>query len=641
MQVVREFREDLVRRVRWLTVIVSGLLIILAAGYWSIQIVQGTYYRELAENNRLRKLPISAPRGLIFDRNGRLLVENLPSYTLKIDRSRTSDLDRSLEFASVVLGRPVADLDDLVERFRGVPVFKPVLVAENLSLAEVARFGAHKLEYPEFEVEVQHQRLYRQRDQTAHVIGYIGEVNQTEVDHSTGNYTAGDMVGKKGIEQTYDAVLRGRDGDRVVVVDSRGQLLEEYGRHLSVPGRNLTTTLDLDLQQEAAHWLDGPEKVGAIVALDPRNGEILALVSSPSFNSNTFAHHMLESEWRSIIEAPFNPLQDRALQNAYSPGSTFKIIMATAGLSEGLIDENFKVFCPGSATFYGHSRRCWRPEGHGWVDVHDAIKRSCDVFFYHLGERLGIERIARYARLFGLGSLTGIDIHGEKPGLVPDSLWSLKTRHMPWYPGETISVAIGQGPVLVTPLQMATITAVVANGGYRVVPHLVRDATVPPPQRLPIDSRVLEIVKHGLWSVVNEPGGTAYGSANLAGADIAGKTGSVQVVAQKERKEHLPFKLRDHGWFTSFAPVNNPRLVVAVFLEHGGAGHDAAPVARALYQRFFNRDAPPLLPPPATVRASGPEESPAVVPARLGPAPANPAGAPSPAAPGATDASAH
>jgi penicillin-binding protein 2 len=588
VQVVREHREDLVRRVRWLTGIVTGLLALLAAGYWSLQIIQGSYYRELAENNRLRKLPISAPRGLIFDRNGRLLVENLPSYTLKIDRSRTADLERSLDFAASVLSRPRSELDDLLERFRAVPVFKPVLVAENLSLSEVARIGAHKLEYPEFEVEVQHQRLYRQRDQTAHVVGYIGEVSQTEVDRSNGTYTTGDLVGKKGIEQTYDAALRGRDGDRVIVVDSRGQLLQEYGNHLSVPGRNLSTTIDLDLQQEAAHALDGPEKVGAIVALDPRNGEVLALVSSPSFNSNSFAHHMLESEWRSIVDAPFNPLQDRALQNAYSPGSTFKMIMATAGLSEGLVDENFKVFCPGSATFYGHTHRCWRPEGHGWVNIHDAIKGSCDVFFYHLGVRLGIERIARYARLFGFGSPTGVDIHGEKIGLVPDNAWSVAFRHSPWYPGETVSVSIGQGPILLTPLQMASITAVVANGGWRVTPHLVRDASFTPAVHLPIDEKILAIVRRGMWSVVNDPGGSAFGYATVPGADIAGKTGSVQVIAQHERKLHLPFNLRDHGWFTSFAPADHPQIVLSIFLEHGGSGHNAAVVAKGIYQKYFS-----------------------------------------------------
>jgi penicillin-binding protein 2 len=590
-QVVREYRDDLVGRVRILAALVTGVLVLIASGFWFVQIAQGDYYRELAENNRLRKLPIIAPRGLIYDRRGRLLVENLPSYNLMVDRSRASDLGHSLGFAASVMGRPPGDLSEIVERYHGVPVFKPVLVAENLTLAEVARIGVKGLEYPEFEVDVQQSRLYRHREQTAHVIGYIGEATPEEIERSEKGDRAvapGDVTGKKGIEKRYDPMLRGKDGERVVVVDSRGQLLREFGRIPSVPGKDLNLSLDLELQQEAASFLDGPEKVGAIVAMDPRNGEVLALVSSPSYNSNLFTHRLQEDDWQALLEAPNNPLQNRALQNAYSPGSTFKIVMATAGLSEHLIDENFRLFCEGQTTIYGHSFRCWRKEGHGSVNVREALEHSCDVFFYHLGQRLGIERIARYARLFGFGALTGIDIPGEKEGLVPDAAWSLKARHAPWYPGETISVAIGQGPMLVTPLQMASMTAVVANGGSRVVPHLVRNAGAPPPQKLNIDPQALSIVRQGLWAVVNDPGGTAYSSAYLPGADIAGKTGSVQVIGQKVRTkaESLPFKYRDHGWFTSFAPESDPRLVVSVFCEHGGSGHTAAPIAKALYEKW-------------------------------------------------------
>ncbi|MDP9120044.1 MAG: penicillin-binding protein 2 [Acidobacteriota bacterium] len=589
MKVVREHRDDLIGRVRLMTGLVTALLVVIGGGFWFVQIVQGDYYRELAENNRLRKLPITAPRGLIYDRRGRLLVENLPSYNLTIDRSRCTDLERSLAFVASVVGRPPADLAELMQHYRSVPRFKPVLLAENLTLSEVARIGVEALEHPEFEVEVQHLRLYRHREQTAHVIGYIGEATPEEIERSNGLYGVGALVGRKGLEQTYDSELRGKDGERVVVVDSRGQLLQEYGRNPAASGRNLTLALDLDLQQEAARWLDGPEKVGAIVAMDPRNGEILAMVSSPSFNSNLFAHRLQADAWRALLEEPNNPFQNRVMQNAYSPGSTFKIVMATAGLSEHVIDENSRVFCGGSATFYGHPFRCWRKQGHGSVNVHEALAHSCDVFFYHLGERLGIDRIARYARLFGLGSPTGIDIRGEKPGLVPDSAWSLKTRKMRWFAGETISVAIGQGPVLLTPLQMAAMTAVVANGGFRVVPHLIKGQAMSPPRRVEIDPRALAVVRQGLWAVVNEPGGTAYGAATLAGADIAGKTGSVQVIAQKVRTtaQSLPFKYRDHGWFTSFAPGGAPRLVVSVFCEHGGSGHAAAPIAKALYSKFF------------------------------------------------------
>jgi penicillin-binding protein 2 len=590
MQLVREHRDDLISRVRRMTAVVTGLLVAIAAGFWFVQIIQGDYYRELAENNRLRKLPIKAPRGLIFDRNGRLLVENIPSYNLLIDRSRSANLARSLAFVAQVLGRPVSDLQALLARYRTTPVFKPVLLAEDLTLSQVSQIGVAGLEFPEFEVDVEHLRLYRHREQTAHVLGYLGEVTEEDLERSDGSYEAGDLVGKKGIEQTYDAVLRGRDGERVVVVDSRGQLLREYGRKPAMPGKNLILTIDLDLQQEAARWLDGPEKVGAIVALDPRNGELLAFVSSPGYNPNLFARRLQKDDWQALLDDPNTPLQNRAIQNAYSPGSTFKIIMATAGLTERVVGEHDRFQCSGGATFYGHPFRCWRKEGHGLVNAHDALERSCDVYFYHLGQRLEIRRIARYARLLGLGAPTGIDLHGEKTGLVPDPDWSLKYRKMPWYLGETISVAIGQGPVLVTPLQMASTVAVVANGGKRVVPHLVKGTSLPPPVRVPLDVNALRIVREGMWGVVNDPSGTAYNSARVAGLDIAGKTGSVQVIAQKTRIDArtLPFKYRDHAWFVSFAPLAEPRLVVVVFAEHGGAGsRAAAPIAQALYAKFF------------------------------------------------------
>ena len=593
MQMVREHRDDLVARVRFLSLAVTGLIVMIAVGFWFVQLVQGDYYRELAENNRLRKLPIKAPRGLIYDRHGRLLVENIPSYNLMLDRSHSANLKQALAFASGVLGRPLPEMAALVESYNSIPDFKPVLLAENLTLAQVARLGVAGLEFPEFEVEIQHLRLYRHREQTAHVLGYLGEATEKEISGAEGLYEPGDLVGKKGVEQRYDKVLRGRDGERAVVVDSRGKLLEEYGRREAVPGKNLVLTLDLELQQEAARWLTGPEKVGAIVAMDPRNGEILALVSSPSFNPNIFARRLQKADWEALIQDPNHPLQNRAIQNTYSPGSTFKIVMATAGLTERIVDEHSSAFCAGGAVFYGRMFRCWKKGGHGTVDARRALMHSCDVYFYGMGQRMGIERIARYSRLLGLGSITGVDIEGEKKGLVPDPEWSEKVRKMPWYPGETISVSIGQGPVLMTPLQMAEMTAIVANGGRKVIPHLIKGADLPEPEHVALNEKALRIVREGLWDVVNAPGGTAYNSARVPGAEIAGKTGTVQVIAQAARTDAkaLPFKYRDHAWFTSFAPEQDPRLVVSVFAEHGGAGSRVAgPIAQALHAKFFKID---------------------------------------------------
>lgn len=573
-----------------LSAVVSGLLVAIAISFWFVQIVHGDSYRELAENNRLRKLPMKAPRGLIADRNGRLLVENIPSYNLLIDRSRSADRERSLRFAAGVLGRPLPDLRAVLDGYSAIADFKPVLLAESLTLSEVARVGVAALEYPEFEVEVEHLRLYRHGEQTAHLMGYLAEVAKDEIASSQGTLQPGDLVGKKGIEQHHDALLRGRDGERVVVVDSHGRLLKEFGHRVAEPGKNLTLTIDLELQQEAMRFYQGAEEVGSVVALDPRNGEVLALVSAPAYNPNLFARRLRKGEWQALLAAPNHPLTNRAIQNTFSPGSVFKIVMLTAGLTEHVVNQHSRVFCPGETYIYGRRFRCWRPEGHGWVDARGALKHSCDVYFYHLGKTLGIERIARYARLFGFETPTGIDLAGEKSGLVPDAAWSLRARKAKWYPGETISVAIGQGPILVTPVQMAVMVAMVANGGHPVVPHLVKGASPRPRPLVKLDPHALQVVREGLWAVVNQAGGTAHGSAFVPGLEMAGKTATVQVVAMSARtkNENLPFRFRDHAWFASFAPLADPRLVVVVFAEHGGGGsRTAGPIAKAVHEKFF------------------------------------------------------
>jgi penicillin-binding protein 2 len=592
MKIVRELREELIGRIWLMNALVTGLLAAIACVYWFVQIVEGEHYRELAENNRLRKLPIKAPRGLIYDRKGQLLVENIPSYNLTVDRSRSLDLAKAIAFVAGVIGRPVPELAAILERVRSTPDFKPVLLAEHLTLEQVAAVSARGREFPEFEVEVQNLRLYRHGPQTAHLLGYLGEVTQAEVDRSEGTYAAGDLVGKRGIEQVFDQILRGRDGERVVVVDSRGKLLDEYGRTPVEAGRPLHLTIDLDLQQEAIRQFEGVDEVGSVVALDPRNGEILALVSAPSYDPNLFARRLGQEEWDALIGAPHDPMRDRAIQNTYSPGSVFKIMIAAAGLTEHVVNESDSVWCDGSAKIYGHRFRCWRKGGHGRMDLHSALAHSCDVYFYYLGQRLGIERIARYSRMFGLGAKTGIELRGENAGLVPDTAWSLAARKHPWYPGETISVAIGQGPVLTSPLQIAAVTALIANGGRPIRPHLIRreDLEAPEADRPPLPPRVLQAVRQGMDAVVNDPGGTAR-TAQLPNVKVAGKTGTVQVIAQAARTNPnaLPFRFRDHGWFTSFAPVDHPEIVVVAFVEHGGSGSKAAaPVAKAVLAKYFS-----------------------------------------------------
>jgi penicillin-binding protein 2 len=562
------------------------LLVLIASFYWFVQLVDGAYYRELAENNRLRQLPIKAPRGLIHDVHGSLLVENVPSYNLRLDRSQATDLERSLDFAAEVLGQTPAGLMEVLERYRHVPSFAPVLLAEDLPLSEVARFTVASLEHPEFEIEARPLRLYRHGQQAAHALGHLGEVTQREIERSAGLYRPGDLLGKEGIEQSRDIHLRGIDGERVLVVDSHRRPVEVFEEDPATPGAPLRLTLDLELQQIAARYMQ--DKVGAVVALDPDTGAIRVLLSSPSFDPNIFSRRLRQSDWLEVINAPHDPLQNRAIHNSYSPGSVFKIIMGIAGVSEGIVTTQEKVFCGGATRVYGRRFRCWKRAGHGWVDLHESIKQSCDVYFYHLGQKLGIRKIAEYARRFGLGRETGIDITGETGGLVPDPEWSQRVRSTPWYPGETISVSIGQGPVLVTPVQMATMMAIVANGGHRVTPHLVEDESVPAPRRLQLDAGAMEVVRQALWAVVTDRGTGAR--ARVEGLDVHGKTGTVQVIRQETwiDSEDLPWEKRDHAWFASFAAAGDDRLVVVVFVEHGGKGSQAAaPLAKLIFEEHY------------------------------------------------------
>jgi len=592
MKRVREQREELLLRVPKLQIAFAVILLIIATAYWRVQVVRGEYFHGLAENNRLRRVPIKAPRGLIYDREGRLLVDNVPSYNLLLDRSRSRDVAAALEFASDVLDRETADLADTVAREAGRSQFDPVLLGENLSLAEVSQISVAELDFPEFLIDIEHLRLYRHGPLTAHALGYLGEASEADLTRDPENYRPGDLVGRKGVERVFDLHLRGSDGEREVVVDSRGRTRDEHGRRASVAGRNLQLTLDLELQQEAARYLEG--HAGSAVALDPRSGEVLMLVSAPSYNPNLFTRRLNSEQWRSLVEAPHHPLQNRTIQNAHAPGSTFKMVLAAAGLNERAISPSDAVFCAGSIKIYNRRTRCHLQRGHGWVNMRTALKRSCDIYFYLLGQKLGINRIAHYARLFGLGRPTGFDIPGEKAGLIPDTDWSLRRRKSPWYPGETISVAIGQGPILVTPMQLATSIAAFANKGRLVTPHVTGGRAPSLSDPIDIDPKAIDLVREAMWAVVNEERGTGY-SVRLPNVEIAGKTGTVQVVEQKTwtRNEDLPEDQRDHAWFVSFAPMENPELVVVALVEHGGHGSDmAAPLVKKVYESYFGQPDP-------------------------------------------------
>jgi penicillin-binding protein 2 len=585
----QEQRDAMVGRVRLLSLGAGALLAVVLGSYWVVQGVHGQEYRQAAEHNRLRHIPVFAPRGIIFDREGRPLAENVPSYSLLLEPGPTSAIADSIAFAASILERPEEELWRSYRRSRERYPSLPARIAESLTLAQVARFEMARLEHPELEISVEQLRLYRHREQTAHVLGYLSEINERELEAFRGDYLRGEVIGRKGVESQYEHVLRGVRGERVLVVDHRGRSVAEHQNRAPIPGEDIQLTLDLDLQQAAYRYME--DKLGAVVAMDPRSGEILALVSKPSFDPNLFARRLDPRQWQELLEAPWNPLQNRAIQNAHSPGSTFKIITALAGLKEGIITPHTTVFCPGQAHYYGRRFRCWRRQGHGSVNVHTALKVSCDVYFYALGHRLGIERISQYSKQFGWGALTGIDLSGERPGLVPSPEWSREVRRHPWYPGETISVAIGQGPLLVTPLHKALMTAIVANRGHVPTPHLVQASQPPRPDPPELAPAHWETVRNALKAVM-EPGGTAFRS-RVEGLDVAGKTGTVQVVAQATWMSpmDLPFHQRDHGWFTAFAPVDEPELVVAVFVEHGGGGSSAAaPVAQGIYEVFLDKN---------------------------------------------------
>ncbi|HEX9689979.1 MAG TPA: penicillin-binding protein 2 [Thermoanaerobaculia bacterium] len=614
---VRETRRELSARIEIARIAVGAIFAVLAISYWYVQIVRGDYYFELSENNRIRSVKLTAPRGYVLDRNGSVLVENEPAYSLKLYRREAKDLSASVDFAVQLLGLPLDQVRARLTRARRYPEFVPIPIAENLSLEEVAAVEARAPEHPEFAIAVSQRRLYKLGGSAAHVLGYLAEATPDQIRRSANAYTLGDWIGQKGIESSYEKLLGGTNGERRVIVDTHAREIAEENRVESRPGQNLFLTLDRDLQQLAEECF--AEKVGSAVALDPKTGEILALVSSPSYDPNWFTRRVTPEEWSSLLSDERHPLQNRAIQNTYSPGSVFKIFLAYGAAARGWVDPDARVFCPGHAVFYGRTFRCHRKGGHGWVNLRNAIKLSCDVYFYNLGRRLGVDRIAEIARAFGFGEPTGVDLAHEKPGLIPSEEWARTRRGSRWYPSETISVSIGQGPVLMTSMQIARAVSALVEGGRLPTPHLFYASQDPRTgvrlryraqvrQSLAIDPRLLAIVKDGMWAVLNEPGGTAFGS-RVPGIEAAGKTGTVQVA----RRDAVPragvdrSRLEDHAWFTAFAPREDPKIVVVVFVEHGGHGSSAAaPIARLLLAKYFGVEVAPRPGEPGFVRASSP-----------------------------------
>jgi penicillin-binding protein 2 len=617
MRVYRDDQKFLTFRINALLWSIVAVFVFLAGSFWFVQGVQAEKYRGLSEANALREIVTPAKRGLILDRTGqKIIADNQAAYSLTLDRvimrpivkADKTHRPKLVAFLAQVLGATPQDIEARFEKSKAIPLARPFIVAEDLAMPQVAMIQAQAVSFPELNVEPVQRRNYPYGTFAAHILGFIGEVSEKDLG-TRKDLKQGDLIGKRGVELMYDPYLRGKDGAQYWEYDSHGRRLAEYrpARKLPQAGDNIYLTIDFDLQRRAEQYFVENEFVGSAIALDPRNGEVLAMVSSPTFNPNVYSKRFTPDVWKTIVSNPFKIELNRAIQGLYSPGSVFKTVMAAAGLQEGAIGPGTSFDCGGSGVFFGRRFRCWQKNGHGAVSVERALKVSCDIFFYNTAARLGVDKIAEHAKALGFGAITQIDLDGEKAGVVPSTQWATEKQHRKWYPSETISVGIGQGPLIVTPLQVAVMMAAIANGGTIYRPHVVRMVEHINPdgssQRLRVatqalhhahlSAQVLDHVHNGLWKVVNEEGGTG-GNARINGLDIAGKTGTVQVIAQSGwfSTAGLPFMSRDHAWFASYAPSANAQMVVIVFVEHAGAhgGTDAAPLAKMLYQSRFSQE---------------------------------------------------
>ena len=576
--------------------IILGIFLILAYGLWRLQVMQSDYYSLAAEKNRIRNVPVLAPRGKILDREGRTIVDNYPSFSALLLRDSSRDLVADADMIAQGLHLDPNEVRARIRRFASMPQYQPISLKEDITPDELQFIEAHRNELPELDTIMAHRRLYPRNGFMAHLIGYVGEVSEDMLNQPQFElYNSGDVVGISGVERQYNNLLMGKNGSRQALVDSRGREVERLGETEAVPGKQLRLTVDIDLQIAAEEALAG--KNGAIVAMDPRTGEILAMVSGPTFDPNDFAVHVSRDEWNKLVTDPDKPLLNKAIQAQLAPGSTFKIIMSVAGWQEN-IAQTLHVNCTGGAEFYGRRFGCWVKGGHGAVTLEKAIYQSCDVFFYTLAEKLGIDRIAKYATDLGLGQKTGIDLPNEVNGVMPSEQWKIKNFKQKWFAGETISVGIGQGAVAITPVQLLRAISAISMGGRMVVPHVINPSDMPPGyveaehvtevKTVPIDPNGWNFITDAMSRVLL-PEGTAP-SAHIPGIDIAGKTGSAQIVSLATRAK---FKnsddLAQNGWFVGFTPRRNPDIVVCVLFQGGEHGRLAARLATQVIKAYVDK----------------------------------------------------
>jgi penicillin-binding protein 2 len=578
--------------------LILGIFLLLIFGLWRLQVLHSDYYTSMAEQNRVKEVPILAPRGKLLDREGRPIVDNYPSFSALLLRSQGKILDSNLDAIAIGLHLDADELKARVKRLSAMPGYQPIFIKFDITPDELAFVESHRNEFPELDTITVHRRLYPRNGFMAHLIGYVGEVSEDMLNNPRFElYNSGDVVGQSGVEAEYNDMLMGKNGSRRVLVNSKGKEVGELSDSPATPGKALQLTIDLDLQIAAEEALG--DRPGAIVAMDPKTGEILAMVSRPTFDPNAFAVRISSKEWNSLLTDPGKPLLNKAIQAQLAPGSTFKIIMSVAGWQEG-IAQSLHVNCSGGASFYGRYFKCWVKGAHGSVDLTKGIYQSCDVFFYTLAERLGIERIAKYATMLGLGQKTGIDLPQEVSGVFPSEEWKLKNFRQKWFAGETISVGIGQGAVATTPVQLMRAISAISMDGHMVRPHVVFPDKVPENYRaafkydetkeIPIDPTGWETITDAMGRVLL-PEGTAP-SAHIVGLDIAGKTGSAQTVSNtlkakmsnKEANAH-----RDNGWFVGFTPRRDPDIIVCVLFEGGEHGKLAARLATQVIKAFEDK----------------------------------------------------
>ena len=601
----KENYPELKQRINIFLILGGIFFAIIFLRLWYLQIAKGEYYQDLSENNRIRVVKIPAPRGKILDRRGRVLVENRPAFSLSIIPEDIADFKGLQLKLQGLLNMDPAAIARTAAKYKGYPRFKSIKLKRDIDWEEVSLIEVNRLDLPGTIIEIESRRNYLYGDFACHLLGYLGEITEKQLNSiKFANYRRGDLLGVNGSEEAFEQYLRGKEGGCQVEVDSVGRELRVLKEIEPTPGRNILLTIDLELQRLAEKVFD--VKAGALIAINPQNGSILAMVNRPAFNPNLFANRMSQKQWNCLIKNPFRPLENKAIQGQYPPGSTFKIITAAAGLEEKIIDSSTKYFCSGTYHLGRHLFYDWKEEGHGIVDIHIAMVESCDCFFYELGRKLGVDKIARYAKEFGLGKKTGFNLKGEMTGLVPSSVWKLKKKRESWQTGETLSVSIGQGFLLVTPIQIISMISTIANGGKIYRPQIlkrietaegivVKEFSPIERKRSHLSKETIRLIKNALKGAVNDRRATGW-RARIKGIEVAGKTGTAQVVRVKRGEEKIddddiPYNRRDHAWFAAFAPKEEPRIAVVVLVEHGGhGGSTSAPIAREVIARYLNLD---------------------------------------------------